>query len=434
LQINPAFTRFQINSKYTFFCLSLIMLAGWLYFFLRGAGGRDPTRVGGRLPSSPEQIWMTVLGGWLVWANDPFAAVALTTPSFAAAGFYAFCLVTFVTLLLLYWMVTFDMARDLSDSTGVGAGVNSQGASAQLARRFSCSAFGAAVCFWLPKVIWCIVTWMLVLSLYLVQSANQISDPTYSIFTAFPLLYQYFRFFIIVWGLFYIIYVGVMIISGFYQCRVITPASRYILAITVITLASILAGLFGQGLLPTQVSSASIYLMVAQGAANLYIYFLMIAYLPAIAHSSSDSDAAAVRDVEVAAAGSGGGALTVYGGLPDAALRAKPLSEAYMQTDESALQPGGGHCDCVTMPITVVLPDAPTAGGGVGGGGGFGGVGGGFTSSAAAPRGGGGGFGGGGVAAADVSFSGSRPAAPVAEAAPPEEDLPGGVAPAGHWK
>jgi hypothetical protein len=46
-----------------------------------------------------------VLGAWLIWANDPFAAVSLTAPSFAASGFYAFCATTFLVLLLLYWMV-----------------------------------------------------------------------------------------------------------------------------------------------------------------------------------------------------------------------------------------------------------------------------------------------------------------------------------------
>ena len=353
--INPAFTRFQINSKYTFFCLSLILFAAWVYLLYRGAGGRDPENPGGRrLSSTQEQVWLTVLGAWLIWANDPFAAVSLTQPSFAASGFYAFCATTFLVLLLLYWMVIFDLARDPSRN-GQPAGAQPLGATAQIARRCSCSAFTAAVLFWAPKLVWCIVTWMLVLSFYMITLAYQLSDPTFNLFTAVPLLQQYFFNFTATWGALYVIYVSVMLISSVYQCRVIAPSSRYILAITLVTLAASLAGLFLQGVLPVSASNSSVVFMTAQGAANIYIYFLMIAYAPVLAHTAREATEAQVRDEEAAARG--GSTLTVYGGIVEAPPKLKALSEAYSQTDESSLQPGTDHGDCITMPITLVGVD-----------------------------------------------------------------------------
>jgi hypothetical protein len=410
---------FQINSKYTFFCLSLILFIAWVYLLLRGAGGRDPENPSRRLPSTPEQVWLTVLGAWLIWANDPFAAVSLTAPSFAASGFYAFCATTFLVLLLLYWMVRacsredvamhspptaphvalptshdapasarppapppalplpsarqviFDLARDPA-RTGTPAALQPLGATAQLAKRCSCGAFSAAVLFWAPKLVWSLVTWMLVLTFYLVQRAAQLSDPTFNLLSAVPLLQRYFFTFTATWAALYVIYVALLLLSGLYQCRVIAPTSRYILFITIVTLAACLAGLFLQGVLPVTATNSSVVFMTAQGAANVYIYFLMIAYAPALAHSAVEAARAQDAD-EAAAAARGGSALTIYGGLPDAPPpKLKALSEAYSQTDESALQPGDGHGDCITMPITIVgadfapappqLPDSPPPG------------------------------------------------------------------------
>ena len=352
--VNPAFTRFQITAKYTFFALSLILYAAWIALLLRGAGGRDPENHARRLPSTQEQVWLTVLGGWLIWANDPFAAVSLTAPSFAASGFYAFCATTFLVLLLLYWMVIFDLARDPA-KPDTPASMQPLGGTAQLARRCSCGAFAAAVLFWAPKVIWSVVTWVLVLSFYLVQRASQLADPTYNILTAIPLLQRYFVTFTAAWGAIYVIYIIVLLLSGLYQCRVIAPTSRYILFITIVTLAACLAGLFLNGVLPTTATNSSVVFMTAQGAANVYIYFLMIAYAPALPHSAREAAMAQVRDDEAAARG--GSTLTVYGGIPDAPAKLRALSEAYTQTDDSALQPGDGNGDSMTMPITIVGAD-----------------------------------------------------------------------------
>lgn len=82
--INPSFTRFQIGSKYTFLALSTIMLGVYIYFLNFGKGTRDPRNPNQHLPSTPEQNWMLVLCIWLWWSNDPFAAVSLTSPSYAA--------------------------------------------------------------------------------------------------------------------------------------------------------------------------------------------------------------------------------------------------------------------------------------------------------------------------------------------------------------
>lgn len=53
--------------------------------------------------------------------NDPAFAASVTAPTFAATGFYAFCAVSFIVLLLLYWLVHFDAARRLGENHIAGA-------------------------------------------------------------------------------------------------------------------------------------------------------------------------------------------------------------------------------------------------------------------------------------------------------------------------
>jgi len=255
--VNPDFTHFQIASKYTFFALSIVMMAVYLGFMTFGRGGRDPRNPKLSIPSTNEQMWVTLLGAWLIWANDPFAAVSLTKPSFAASGFYTFCAVTFGVLLLLYFLVIFDLARDPARSGSLPVGLQPLGASAQLARRCNCGAVAAAALFWVPKVIWCTVTWALLLSYYVIQRAAWLSDPTFDLFGAFPLLQQYFYTFAAAWGAFYVIYLAVFIIMALANCRRIAPSSRYIIAITLVTLIAFLVGYFMNGMVAGAFAAAA---------------------------------------------------------------------------------------------------------------------------------------------------------------------------------
>jgi len=88
--------------------------------------------------------------------------------------------------------------------------------------------------------------------------------------------------------------------------------------------------------------------MTVQGAVNVYVYFLMIAYLPARQHSISDAMAAVQADQAAFAAGRG---LTQYGGVLEAATAPKLLSEGFTQTEESALLAGEGHGDSGSVPL-----------------------------------------------------------------------------------
>lgn len=277
--VNPDFTKFQINTKYTFFGLSLLMLAIYMWAGFKGKGSRDPRNKALVLKDTVEQRWLLVLGAWLPWANDPFAAISLRTANFAASGFYAFCAITFLCILLLHWLVEFDHSANgqwYSASHIDARRGRPLGASARIARRCHCGAIGAAACFWLPKLLWIIVTWVLLLSFYLVQRSAAVADPVSNILSQYPSIRTYFMNFAITWAAVYVIYLLVLIVMGIYNCRGMRPAARFVLGITIVTMLSVLAGYFANGWLVTvNTTDSSLLFMAATGAANLYVYFLV---------------------------------------------------------------------------------------------------------------------------------------------------------------
>jgi hypothetical protein len=109
------------------------------------------------------------------------------------------------------------------------------------------------------------------------------------------------------------------------------------------------------------VANSAVLFMTVQGAVNVYVYFLMIAYLPARPHSISDAMAAVQADQAAFAAGRG---LTQYGGVLEAATAPKLLSEGFTQTEESALLAGEGHGDSGTVPLRADVGAGAGAGAG----------------------------------------------------------------------
>ena len=106
------------------------------------------------LPSTIEQAYVWWLGLLLIFFNDPLFPLEVEHPSIVTSGWTAFCTVSFLASLLMFWLVMFDIARlqgeggltwqlgaDNSNSLGVG--------------------------FWAPKVVLMTMFWTLSLAGYM---------------------------------------------------------------------------------------------------------------------------------------------------------------------------------------------------------------------------------------------------------------------------
>lgn len=235
------YTVFQMTGKYTFFCFSVLMFAGWLTFLWRGRGASNP-QTGDKLQFSTDQVWVTVLAFFLIFYNDPTFAANVIKPSWPASGFYAVNSITFIALLMLYWLVKFDSARAEN-------GEASGGVSASISRRFRCGVVASAMVFWLPKILWVTVSWLLILTVYMVSRGAYISDPAFSLFESFPYIENFFYTFLAVWGALYVVYLGVLLLLACGNCKTMRPGGRYVVAITFVSIIAVLVGFFMNGLL-----------------------------------------------------------------------------------------------------------------------------------------------------------------------------------------
>lgn len=139
------------------------------------------------------------------------------------------------------------------------------------------------------------------------------------------------------------------------------------------TLLGVLSGYFGSGFFGVSLTNTSVLFMASTGGANLYVYFLMIAYLPAYPHSVTDAAASDAYDAAVAAAAEHGApTLTIYGGRAEGAGELKALADSYCQTDDSALSPGAHHGDSGTVLLDRHAVTLKIHGSGSGSGGGAG--------------------------------------------------------------
>lgn len=81
-----------------------------------GPGSKDAE--GKRIPTSIQQKWVWALGFLLFWFDDPTFVTYITSPTLVISGFYAVCSFTFLTVILLYWLVIFDLGRMQGEKGG----------------------------------------------------------------------------------------------------------------------------------------------------------------------------------------------------------------------------------------------------------------------------------------------------------------------------
>lgn len=355
--VNSSFTRFQISGKYTFLALSIILFIAYSWAMCRGQGARHPAS-GTRLSSSRDQSFVWALSFLLIWFNDPAAILSVTAPTFSASAFYAVSALTFVALLLLYWMVSFDDARSSAvngwalkqwaqhreaAAAAAAGGAEAAGDFAAAAApsgtsrlpalssavlsaavaameegasstqvlgkicKCSCSRVASTMCFWLPKLLWVVISWLIALAYYMVQRLSYMQDASFDLFATYPLIGRFFGTFIAFWGAVYILYVGTFLLLNLYHFRALSSSGKSTLSITLITLIAVLAGYFASANLTINVSNSSILFLSSLAAVNCYIWFLAVAFMPLKPYSLQELEQAEALQLALAGWSSGVG-------------------------------------------------------------------------------------------------------------------------------
>ena len=109
--VNPSYTSFEIGVKMFFCAATGVVWLAYSMLLCGGPGTRDDENPDVKLHTSPEQAFAWWLGLFLLLFNDPLFPLSLEKPSIAYAGFAAFGTVTFVTSLLMYFIVQLDLMR-----------------------------------------------------------------------------------------------------------------------------------------------------------------------------------------------------------------------------------------------------------------------------------------------------------------------------------
>lgn len=107
-QVAESYSVFELAWR-SFFCTtSLLTFLAFGGMLCCGPGSKDAA--GKRLPSSIEQQWVWWLSGLLILFNDPFFALQIMIPTLAASAFSGLMTVTFLAVLLCFFLVFFHLA------------------------------------------------------------------------------------------------------------------------------------------------------------------------------------------------------------------------------------------------------------------------------------------------------------------------------------
>jgi hypothetical protein len=280
--IDPAYTSFQVGWKSTFCVFSALLLA---YYSARVGGllgkGARSAASGERLTTTTAQKWVAVLGVLLFFFNDPSYLSYVTKPDLGVSGFYAVCSTTFLAALLLYWLVTFDLAR-LQGEQGLAYSVEDE----EDPRR------RPGACFWVPKILLIAAFWTISIASYMYARFMQASDPSFSVVeTVGGGVAAWFATFIAGLLAVYVLYAFGLLVLCFRLFATLRAPSRFVVAVTVTALLFTLVGLFLGSV--TALRETSALYLASFGSANVYVGTLMLLHLPAEAAASAGAGAQA---------------------------------------------------------------------------------------------------------------------------------------------
>jgi hypothetical protein len=269
--IDEAYTTFEIGWKLFFIVIGTIILVAYLIRLITGPGSRDGDRK--IIPSSIQQRWVAALGILLFFFNDPTFPSYITKPTLVLSGFYAVCSFTFIATLLLYWLVIFDLAR-LQGERGLTFSADDAPATER-----------PGACFWVPKILLVSIFWTVSIAAYMYQRLQSLTDPTFQVTEAVgsEIVAWFGTFAAGVAGV-YVLYMFALLVLSCRTFRTMRSSHRFVVATTLTALIVILCGLFLNAYTTLRETSAAF--LSGFGAANLYVWALMLLHLPTAAKPS----------------------------------------------------------------------------------------------------------------------------------------------------
>ena len=261
--IDSGYTTFQLGWRYFFVTATFLIALAYTIVLFCGPASKDAS--GRRLTTPMEQRWVASLVILLVFFNDPFFAIAVSTPSLNASAFSAVTTVAFLTALLTYWLVHFHIAA-LQSEVGphwhmTQTEMNNLG-----------------LCFWIPKVVFATLFFVVALSLYLWTRYQQLTDPGYSLMETQAAIADYFLGFVYAVAAVYLLYLFALLVLACRQWRRMRLGNRFFVLFTIAAAIILVIGIFLDAFTPLRIHTASF--LVMYGAANFYVWALVFVYLP----------------------------------------------------------------------------------------------------------------------------------------------------------
>jgi hypothetical protein len=258
------YTSFEIGWKTTFCVFTGCLFCLYCFLTLR------PNPLVRIKQLSISQTWWLILGFFCFFFADPSFLSYVMNPVLTTAAFYFVNSVTFVALLLLYFLVAFDNARLQAE----------QGLQFSLDDENNDPSLRPGACFWVPKVLLITIVWTVLIAANMYTRIMQDSDPSFSLTenVAGPVA-AWLTTFIAGLGGFYVLYIFALLVLCFRLFRTMNSANKFVVAVTVTTLIVTLAGLFGNSF--SGFSNNSALFLVGTGVPIFYTWTMMILHLPA---------------------------------------------------------------------------------------------------------------------------------------------------------
>jgi hypothetical protein len=250
--VNPRFTLFEFTIKYTLSIVSIIV-AG---MFIGGLRKKLAPRFW-----SFEQKWVAVLSCFPVGFNDPLFFFEIHAPSLMWTSLWTVLMVTFLCLLLLFWLSTFDVIARVGNSF----------------ERSQHLDFG----FWSPKVGLLSCVWFLSTCVYISARAQESADPSYYAIDEwenYSLAKVAFQFTLWVYAAWISVLVFVMLWNVATGKETPRTHAKFMFGITMIAMITSVFGI-SKGAYSPQILHADDFTTYV-GATNLYVWILCFAYYP----------------------------------------------------------------------------------------------------------------------------------------------------------
>eukprot|EP00941_MAST-03F_sp_MAST-3F-sp1_P005148 g5148.t1 len=251
--VNADFTKFEFAVKYVALAITLVVTTTYV------CGLRSS------LESkywSYEQQWVLILSILLIFFDDPFYIIEIYSPAEYWTGISVMGQVTFLCMLLLFFLCVLDI---ISSRAFWHENVAYRGA-----------------CFYLPKVIVCLLLWFFTITIYMFVRIQTEADPTYYAMDDFDHL-KFSKAMLetlLVFYFLYAFYLGCVAVYMASKNRGATkPQFVFLFGITFIALLLCIIGI-GVGAFAPEVIYA-LEFTTFFGAANCYVWFMCYAYYPA---------------------------------------------------------------------------------------------------------------------------------------------------------